>query len=53
MNFELIKTMAGYMVLNKQTGEFVNDEHGNNCFDDINKAEVVMKMINIVWALKP
>jgi hypothetical protein len=52
MNFELIKTTAGYMVLNKQTDEFVNDEHGNNCFDDISEAEVVMKMINIVWALK-
>lgn len=51
MTFAIIKTSAGYMVLNQETDEFVNDEHGDNTFDDIKDAERILNAIKILSAL--
>jgi hypothetical protein len=51
MTFAIIKTSAGYMVLNQETDEFVNDEHGDNTFDDIKDAERILDAIKILSAL--
>jgi len=50
--FTIIKTLAGYMVMNVETGDYVNDEHGDNTFDDLKEAEKLLEMIKIVWFLK-
>jgi hypothetical protein len=50
--FTIIKTLAGYMVMNAETGDYVNDEHGDNTFDDLKDAEKLLEMIKIVWFLK-
>lgn len=51
MTFAIIKTSAGYMVLNQETDEFVNDERGDNTFDDIKDAERILNAIKILSAL--
>jgi len=52
MSFEIIKTDDGYMVINHETGDYVNDENGDNLFDDLKDAERILKDIKIVWALR-
>jgi hypothetical protein len=51
MKFAIIKTSAGYMVTNTETGDYVNDEHGDNTFDDIKDAERILNAITILSAL--
>jgi len=50
--FEIIKTNDGYMVINHETGEYVNDENGNNLFDDLKDAERIFRIVVIAWALR-
>jgi len=49
--FAIIKTLAGYMVMNAETGDYVNDENGDNTFDDIKDAERILNAIQILSAL--
>jgi len=50
--FAIIKTLAGYMVMNAETGDYVNDENGDNTFDDIKDAERILNAIQILSALE-
>jgi hypothetical protein len=52
MTFAIIKTSAGYMVMNSETGDYVNDENGNNTFDDLKEAQNLYGWIRIVWAIR-
>jgi hypothetical protein len=52
MTFAIIKTSAGYMVMNSETGDYVNDEDGNNTFDDLKEAQNLYGWIRIVWAIR-
>lgn len=51
MKFAIIKTSAGYMVTNTETGDYINDENGDNTFDDIKDAERILNAITILSAL--
>jgi hypothetical protein len=51
MTFAIIKTSAGYMVTNTETGDYINDERGDNTFDDIKDAERILNAIKILSAL--
>ena len=49
--YEVIKTNDGFMVRDKYTGDYINDEHGDNLFDSEHEAQKLMTIARMQEAI--
>lgn len=49
--YEVIKTNDGFMVLDKYTGDYLDDEHGDNLFDSEHEAQKLMTIARMQEAI--
>jgi hypothetical protein len=49
--YRVIKTDDGFMVRDKFTGEYINDEYGDNLFDSEHEAEKLMTIARMQEAI--
>lgn len=49
--YEVIKTNDGFMVLDKYTGDYISDEHGDNLFDSEREAQKLMTIARMQEAI--
>lgn len=52
MNYEVIKTNDGFMVVDQSTGDYVHDEEGNNLFDSESEARKLVTIARMRDAMK-
>jgi hypothetical protein len=51
MMYEVVKTNDGFMVLDKYTGDYISDEHGDNLFDSEREAQKLMTIARMQEAI--
>lgn len=51
MMYEVTKTNDGFMVRDKYTGDYINDEHGDNLFDSEHEAQKLMTIARMQEAI--
>jgi hypothetical protein len=51
MMYEVIQTNDGFMVLDKYTGDYISDEHGDNLFDSEHEAQKLMTIARMQEAI--
>lgn len=49
--YEVIKTNDGFMVRDKYTGNYIDDEHGDNLFDSEHEAQKLMTIARMQEAI--
>ena len=49
--YEVVKTNDGFMVLDKYTGDYISDEHGDNLFDSEHEAQKLMTIARMQEAI--
>jgi hypothetical protein len=49
--YEVVKTNDGFMVLDKYTGDYLDDEHGDNLFDSEHEAQKLMTIARMQEAI--
>ena len=49
--YEVIKTNDGFMVRDKYTGDYLDDEHGDNLFDSEHEAQKLMTIARMQEAI--
>ena len=49
--YEVIQTNDGFMVLDKYTGDYISDEHGDNLFDSEHEAQKLMTIARMQEAI--
>ena len=49
--YEVVKTNDGFMVLDKYTGDYISDEHGDNLFDSEREAQKLMTIARMQEAI--
>lgn len=49
--YEVIKTNDGFMVRDKHTGDYIDDEHGDNLFDSEHEAQKLMTIARMQEAI--
>jgi hypothetical protein len=49
--YKVINTTSGYMVVDKYTGDHINDEHGDNLFDSEHEAQKLMTIARMQEAI--
>ena len=49
--YEVIKTNDGFMVVDKYTGDYISDEHGDNLFDSEHEAQKLMTIARMQEAI--
>jgi len=51
MMYQVTKTNDGFMVLDKYTGDYISDEHGDNLFDSEREAKKLMTIARMQEAI--
>ena len=51
MMYEVVKTKDGFMVVDKYTGDYISDEHGDNLFDSEREAQKLMTIARMQEAI--
>jgi hypothetical protein len=49
--YQVTKTNDGFMVLDKYTGDYISDEHGDNLFDSEREAKKLMTIARMQEAI--
>lgn len=49
--YEVTKTNDGFMVVDKYTGDYISDEHGDNSFDSEREAQKLMTIARMQEAI--
>ena len=49
--YEVTKTNDGFMVVDKYTGDYISDEHGDNLFDSEREAQKLMTIARMQEAI--
>ena len=49
--YEVVKTNDGFLVLDKYTGDYLDDEHGDNLFDSEHEAQKLMTIARMQEAI--
>jgi hypothetical protein len=49
--YEVVKTNDGFMVVDKYTGDYISDEHGDNLFDSEREAQKLMTIARMQEAI--
>jgi len=51
MMYQVTKTNDGFMVVDKYTGDYISDEHGDNLFDSEREAQKLMTIARMQEAI--
>ena len=49
--YKIINTNGGFMVVDKYTGDYISDEHGDNLFDSEHEAQKLMTIARMQEAI--